>query len=308
MNSIRQIDPTFPSGMNTPLRVNSLSTEPNAGKATYFRTLEEKETATTTKVTKKEDKKRNKKKWKKPKGKPNRPLSAYNLFFRQQRADMLGDDKPSAMMELLKKRVHCKTHGKIGFAEMAREIGRKWKALDPEAKAVFDAMGKKEKERYVVELSKWKQAQRENALGALDVMATAAVASEPIKDTEASVDKDVHVQEVEPHAVQSDSSVRTRSTLEPNARTLYKSQVAGHSKHLSPPSMSPTYGSGSYYERLALHRLPIISQERLILEQLYFAQSPAFEADQYFQLQDHLAYISQAHRRHHQLLAGMYHS
>ena len=58
-------------------------------------------------------KRRIRKKWKKPKDKPTRPLSAYNLFFRKERAEMLGDAAPPTL-EKGQKRVHRKTHGKIG--------------------------------------------------------------------------------------------------------------------------------------------------------------------------------------------------
>ena len=107
-----------------------------------------------------EKKKRRKKKWKKPKDKPNRPLSAYNLFFRHQRAVMLGPDAPTREEEKLKKRVHCKTHGKIGFAEMAKEIGSRWKTLDPDTKRFYEMQAQKEKQRYSAELAAWKQAQK----------------------------------------------------------------------------------------------------------------------------------------------------
>ena len=33
---------------------------------------------------------------------------------------MLGKDVPTAEQEALKKKVHCKTHGKISFAVMAK--------------------------------------------------------------------------------------------------------------------------------------------------------------------------------------------
>ena len=59
-------------------------------------------------------KRRIRKKWKKPKDKPTRPLSAYNLFFRKERALMLGDAAPPTL-EKGQKRVHRKTHGKIGM-------------------------------------------------------------------------------------------------------------------------------------------------------------------------------------------------
>lgn len=128
---------------------------------------------------------RRKKKWKKPKDKPNRPLSAYNLFFAQERSEMLGDDAPTAEQEALKKRIHCKTHGKIPFAVMARTIGAKWKMLEAETKKPFEEKAAKLKEKYLVELNVWKDAQKEKADAEaaaqaatqtnLDAMATAAL-------------------------------------------------------------------------------------------------------------------------------------
>jgi hypothetical protein len=129
-----------------------------------------------------EKKKRRKKKWKKPKDKPNRPLSAYNLFFRHERGLMLGDDAPSHEAEKLKKRVHCKTHGKIGFAEMAKSIGGKWKTLDPDIKVFYELQANKEKQRYEMELAAWKQAQKrkedfnEDAMQGFDAFTAAALA------------------------------------------------------------------------------------------------------------------------------------
>jgi hypothetical protein len=108
-------------------------------------------------------KRRSRKKWKKPKDKPNRPLSAYNLFFRKERALMLGDDVEKADPEKGKKRVHRKTHGKIGFAQMARIIGAKWKTLPEEEKSEFEEVAGKEKKRYSEELGSWKEEQKKKA-------------------------------------------------------------------------------------------------------------------------------------------------
>ena len=124
-----------------------------------------------------EKKKRRKKKWKKPKDKPNRPLSAYNLFFRHQRAVMLGPDAPTREEEKLKKRVHCKTHGKIGFAEMAKEIGGRWKSLDPDTKRFYEMQAQKEKQRYAAELAAWKQAQKFKGDGDDDSQGLGAMAA-----------------------------------------------------------------------------------------------------------------------------------
>lgn len=113
------------------------------------------------KVGKKPTKRRTKrkKKWTKPEGKPKRPLSAYNLFFAQERIIMLGKDVPSAEQEAMKKKVHCKTHGKISFAVMAQTIGAKWKSLKPNEKRIFQERARNEKARYIVKLAGWKKSQ-----------------------------------------------------------------------------------------------------------------------------------------------------
>jgi hypothetical protein len=114
-----------------------------------------------------EKKKRKRKSWKKPKDKPKRPLSAYNLFFQAERAIMLGDAAAAADKEKKKpnkKRVHRKSHGKIGFAEMARVIGSKWKSVRDEDKKSFEGRAEKERKRYEVELEAWKETQRRKTL------------------------------------------------------------------------------------------------------------------------------------------------
>lgn len=131
-----------------------------------------------------EKKARRKKKWKKPKDKPSRPLSAYNLFFQSERSMMLGVDAPNKELESLKKRVHCRTHGKIGFAEMARAIGAKWKSLDPERRKQFEDKAQIEKKRYKTELASWKEsheASKDKDTEGLLAIATAALASEPMQ-------------------------------------------------------------------------------------------------------------------------------
>jgi hypothetical protein len=105
-----------------------------------------------------------KNKWTKPVGKPKRPLSAYNLFFAKERILMLGQDIPTPEQEAQKRKVHCKTHGKISFAVMARTIGARWRSLGPDEKKTFEDKGRKEKERYLIVLAAWKEKQKEESL------------------------------------------------------------------------------------------------------------------------------------------------
>jgi hypothetical protein len=112
----------------------------------------------------KKRRRKRKKKWTKPVGKPKRPLSAYNLFFANERILMLGQDVPTPEQEAQKKKVHCKTHGKISFAVMARTIGAKWRSLGPDEKKTFEDKGRKEKERYLIVLAAWKEKEKESYL------------------------------------------------------------------------------------------------------------------------------------------------
>ena len=108
-----------------------------------------------------------------PDAKPKRPLSAYNLFFQYER-DMLLRSKPSKegqSHESMHMTIHndpserrnrSKTvrpppHGKIGFAELAKIIGAKWKSLDDPARKHFQDLAAVEKKRYVKECKEWKE-------------------------------------------------------------------------------------------------------------------------------------------------------
>jgi HMG (high mobility group) box len=60
------------------------------------------------------------------------------------------------LTERERKEKHRKMHGKIGFAELARNIAKKWNNLDDTEKAVLEACARTEKEKYQEELDKWK--------------------------------------------------------------------------------------------------------------------------------------------------------
>lgn len=119
--------------------------------------------------------------------KPKRPLSAYNIFFRQERQKLLGenddvvqegnsdeakdgddheDKKPAAVVEVLgsKKRKRGKPHHKVTFEQMAKIIGQRWKELesDEQKKKHYQDIAQKDKERYQTEITAWKQ--QRNAL------------------------------------------------------------------------------------------------------------------------------------------------
>ena len=83
---------------------------------------------------------------KKPDDMPRRPLSAYNIFFQNQRRMIVdGDHTMPIQLHMpraprttrCRKRLHRKMHGKIGFVDLAKTIGRKWKKLSDEEKQPY---------------------------------------------------------------------------------------------------------------------------------------------------------------------------
>ena len=120
---------------------------------------------------------RKKKRWTRPSDKPKRPLSAYNMFFAHERIQLLGDAMPSAAQEAMKKKIHCATHRKISFAEMARTIGARWRALGADDKTVYEARARTLKARYLVDIKEWRVKQEREERATMTATATTPAAN-----------------------------------------------------------------------------------------------------------------------------------
>ena len=108
-----------------------------------------------------------KKSWKKPAGKPKRPLSAYNIFFKEERARLVAEINGAAAEEAERQqseaaRSHRKTHG-MGFAGLAQNIAGKWKTLDNASRRPYEQKAAVDKARYVREVAAWKNSLQESA-------------------------------------------------------------------------------------------------------------------------------------------------
>lgn len=102
---------------------------------------------------------------KKPKNKPKRPLSAYNIFFKEERERIL-DEIPDGMATFSStssllashedrkppRRGKNKPHGKIGFQSLAKEVGRRWKNLVPERMEIYKEKANADSARYKQEM------------------------------------------------------------------------------------------------------------------------------------------------------------
>jgi HMG (high mobility group) box len=132
---------------------------------------------------------------KKPADMPRRPLSAYNLFFSEERERILkeieqkegkdegkegeggeleekagegeleGDDgdkeeKPKALLRPLipsqkKRRPHRKTHGKISFQQLARMVGERWKSLPEDERKYYQDLAQEDMKRQKVAMEEY---------------------------------------------------------------------------------------------------------------------------------------------------------
>jgi hypothetical protein len=85
--------------------------------------------------------------------KPKRPLSAYNLFFSEERERILEEipDKASVAphaSQIRPRKGKPRPHGKIDFQSLAKMVGKRWKDLDAETVAIYKQKAADDLARY----------------------------------------------------------------------------------------------------------------------------------------------------------------
>lgn len=169
---------------------------------------------------------------KKPKDRPKRPLSAYNLFFQEERTRILNqipdatpskkrmepdeddatvvkeeekgtnkqdeenseEDMNTAGAQLSNKKK--RPHGKIGFETLAKTIGKRWKALDGDTLAYFQTKADEDMKRYKEEMQQYLTKQRSSKL------------SNQKKPSEAEVTSDVEDAQEVAQGIEEDEEAR----------------------------------------------------------------------------------------------------
>jgi len=100
---------------------------------------------------------------------PLHALSAYNYFFRDERDRIInGMDyewtktKQDKLLrehwtrDRSKKRIHCKTHGKINFTTLSKLVSARWKELPEENKNFYKEIASRDWARYLCELAEYR--------------------------------------------------------------------------------------------------------------------------------------------------------
>lgn len=114
------------------------------------------------------------KKKKKDLTRPKRPMTAYNFYFKQQRALMLANENnrtrksiqvplssPTSQDSKPPRLGRPPPHRVISFADMARQISKQWKTIDPDLLANFERLAVRDKERYWREKEAWLKQKQE---------------------------------------------------------------------------------------------------------------------------------------------------
>lgn len=182
--------------------------------------------------------------WKKPRDKPKRPLSSYNIFFKHTRSRIInGDDEEATPEEVTRAAVEAivanstqprvprsnrKTHGQIGFGDLAREIASRWKVLDTETRAIYDHYASLDMQRYRSEIAAWKAKMERQAIANAE-RARVLDGNAHLDERQSNQNESIEWTRVQPRSLEtsfdSSASEETEYSIDQNFSTEASSQM-----------------------------------------------------------------------------------
>jgi hypothetical protein len=100
---------------------------------------------------------------KKPKGFPKRPLSGYNIFFKEERVKVLEESNsqrvatPNDYEKAIGRKID---RSSVSFQDLGKIIGKRWKTLSDEDRRRFESLADQDNLRYRSEMDDYNDAKR----------------------------------------------------------------------------------------------------------------------------------------------------
>ena len=92
-------------------------------------------------------------------GRPHRPLTSYNIFFKMERKRIMQEQ---ASLEFHSSTPNNKRnpkrngkHANVGFANLARMVSTRWRSIDANTKQFLEEQARMSKEQYKMEMEEW---------------------------------------------------------------------------------------------------------------------------------------------------------
>ena len=100
---------------------------------------------------------------KKPKGFPKRPLSGYNIFFKEERVKVLeecNDRRAAISIDDVHDATTKIDRSSVSFQELGKIVGKRWKTLSDEDRRRFESLADQDNLRYRSEMDDYNDAKR----------------------------------------------------------------------------------------------------------------------------------------------------